>query len=276
MRTWFLYGLAMMAAGVPVRAVVAQGTEHWDTGRADDCRDHWFNDDDATYCEVRITRLGRVAGPISVDAGEHGGIEIQGTDGDSVVVRSIVRAMAATDDAARALAGQVRVVTDGRHLHAEGPAERHRMWWVVSYRIAVPRRADLTLETVNGPVSVDRVNGQMDLRAENGPVTLDRIGGDVHARSENGPIDVALIGPRWDGAGLDAETENGPVTLTLPSTYAAHLETGSETGPMSIHFPITVQGRIDSRHLALDIGGGGPPVRIVTTNGPVVVKRGGS
>ena len=97
--------------------------------------------------------------------------------------------------------------------------------------------------------------------------------GNVHARTENGPLEVTLSGARWDGSGLDAETENGPVELTLPSSYAAHLETGTVNGPMSISFPITVEGRIDTKRLSMDVGGGGPTVRVVTTNGPVTVDH---
>lgn len=42
---------------------------------------------------------------------------------------------------------------------------------------------------------------------------------------------------------------------------------------MRIGFPITVQGRLD-RRIETDIGKGGPTVRVITTNGPVVIRRG--
>ena len=115
--------------------------------------------------------------------------------------------------------------------------------------------------------------GRMHLDAENGPISLDRVGGDVHARGENGPLDIRLDGTRWDGAGLDAETENGPVDLRLPAQYSAHLVTSTENGPLDIDFPITVQGHVNPRRLELDLGSGGPTVRAVTTNGPVSVKK---
>jgi hypothetical protein len=51
------------------------------------------------------------------------------------------------------------------------------------------------------------------------------------------------------------------------------LETGTVNGPMSIDFPITVQGRIDTKRLSMDIGGGGPTVHVTTTNGPVTVDH---
>ena len=123
------------------------------------------------------------------------------------------------------------------------------------------------------PPEASGVAGRLSLRAVNGPIELDDVAGDVRARAENGPLDIRLSGLRWTGVRLDAETENGPVDLSLPAQYAAHLETSTVNGPMEIDFPITLQGRIDPRRLAMDIGGGGPPVRAVTTNGPVHVSR---
>jgi DUF4097 and DUF4098 domain-containing protein YvlB len=137
----------------------------------------------------------------------------------------------------------------------------------------VPRRQDLALTAVNGPLGVDQVSGRMHLDAENGPISLDRVSGDVHARGENGPLEIRLEGARWDGAGLDAETENGPVDLRLPPQYSAHLVTSTENGPLDIDFPITVQGHFNPKRVELDLGGGGPTIRAVTTNGPVSVKK---
>lgn len=71
----------------------------------------------------------------------------------------------------------------------------------------------MRLDTHNGPIAVRAVTGRMTLQADNGPVSLDGVGGDVPARTINGPLHVVLTGARWDGAGLDAETTNGPVVV---------------------------------------------------------------
>ncbi|HEX2717268.1 MAG TPA: hypothetical protein VHM67_06265, partial [Gemmatimonadaceae bacterium] len=85
-------------------------------------------------------------------------------------------------------------------------------------------------------------------------------------------ITAELSGTSWQGRGLDLQTTNGPVTVRIPENYNAHLETGTVNGPMRIDFPVTVQGRITKR-FSVDIGKGGPTVRAVTTNGPVVIRR---
>jgi DUF4097 and DUF4098 domain-containing protein YvlB len=114
----------------------------------------------------------------------------------------------------------------------------------------------------------------MILTAYNGPVSLDHVGGDVRARTTNGPLEIELGGDRWEGAGLDAETTNGPVSLAIPERYSARLEFGTVNGPMTVAFPLTVtiEGRVGKR-IATTLGAGGALVRIVTTNGPVDIRR---
>jgi DUF4097 and DUF4098 domain-containing protein YvlB len=144
----------------------------------------------------------------------------------------------------------------------------------VSYEVYAPRRTDLALTTVNGPVEVLDVSGTMRLQTENGPITLEGTGGDIQARATNGPLSINLTGTKWDGAGLDAETVNGPVHLEIPATYSAKLETGTVNGPMDLSTPLTVtfQGKRYSRITSV-LGSGGATVRAVTTNGPVAIRR---
>jgi hypothetical protein len=85
---------------------------------------------------------------------------------------------------------------------------------------------------------------------------------------------VALSGSTWEGAGLDAETRNGPISVAIPAGYAAVLETGTVNGPFETEIPLQVRiepGESD-RRFRVELGGGGPLVRVVTTNGPVSIE----
>jgi hypothetical protein len=267
---------ASFAAIVIGTVVVSVPSGAQQRDRSDDvhggCSDKWKGGDDkARHCEERESRL-RSGGPFVVDARENGGVAVHGWDGDSVLLRAVVETRAGSDAAAVALAKEIHVVTEGT-IHAEGPATTRGSSWWVTFELYVPRHSDLTLDTRNGPISVRDVSGRMQLRAENGPLVLSRVGGDVHGRTTNGPLDVTLGGSKWEGAGLDAETSNGPVVLTVPASYSAHLVTGTVNGPVQIDIPMTLQGRI-GRRIETDLGSGGAQVRAVTTNGPLVVSRG--
>ena len=269
-RAHFVTLATLLCAGAT--PLLAQGAA--DAGRRTDrCRDDdWAGDARARFCEIREAGF-TGGGALSVDPGVNGGIRISGWDRDSVAVTAKVQTQARTDEAARALAPQVHVSTSGGTIRADGPSTAGRESWSVTFTISVPRHSDLTAQTVNGPIAVNGVAGRMDLRAVNGPLDLDGVGGDVHARTTNGPLVVRLEGDKWDGIGLDSETENGPVELSLPSGYSAHLRTGTVNGPMNIDFPITVTGRFNGRTIETDLGGGGPQIRAMTTNGPVTVRR---
>lgn len=262
-RATTLAGILTMAA---TPALAQQSSAEW----MRECRREW-GDERARHCEVRTSGARARGGTIAAEPGEHGGVTFVGWDRDSIAVEARVQGNARTDEEARALAAAVRVTTTAELIRVEGPEFHRRASWGVHLVVRVPRRSDLRAETENGPITVSGVNGRMRLRTSNGPLSLTAVGGDVRARLENGPLTVRLEGARWEGEGLDAETENGPATLTIPARYSAQLETGTENGPMRIEFPLTLQGRITKR-ITTTLGDGGPPVRVVTTNGPVVVK----
>jgi putative adhesin len=236
------------------------------------CRDHedaWR----ARACEVRVVSLA-TGGVITVDPGRNGAAAVEGWDRDSIEVHARIQAEGATDDDAAALAHAIKIVASGTTIGAEGPDAGRRQSWSVSFVVYAPRHSDLKLDTYNGPIGVRDIAGRMTLTAYNGPISLTAVGGDVRARTTNGPLDIELAGARWDGAGLDAETTNGPVSLAIPDTYSAQLEFGTVNGPMTIGFPLTVtiQGRV-GRRISTRLGSGGAPIRVVTTNGPVEIQR---
>ena len=237
--------------------------ERCDEGRRDDDRER--------YCEVRETRL-RAGRAVAVDGRQNGGISVEAWDGPGILMQARIQTQAPSLDEAREIAGRVRIDTAAPTISATGPATRGSRHWWVSYVILVPRRTDLDLATHNGPIHVEGVTGRMELRAVNGPLTLDDVGGDVRGRTQNGPLAISLGGRTWEGAGLDAQTQNGPVVLELPEGYGARLETGTTNGPLDIDFPITVQGRI-GRRITTTLGSGGPTVRAITTNGPLVIRQ---
>lgn len=233
------------------------------------CRDDEGGDDRyERHCEIRDLSL--PAGRVEVDAAPNGGIEVRGEKRSDVQVRAKVVAQADTMEEARALAAEVRIETAGV-VHATGPrVTRHRNYWV-SYELLVPEASDLRLETLNGGIALREVKGTVEFRTVNGGVTIDSAAGTLRDRTTNGGVDVSLRGASWEGEGLDVETTNGGVKVTMPSDYSARLVTGTLNGGMQVDFPVTVQGRID-RRLDVTLGRGGPTVRAVTTNGGVVIR----
>jgi hypothetical protein len=209
---------------------------------------------------------------LDIDGRENGGVSVHGWDRSQILVLAKIQADGEDQSDARDLASQINIVTDDGRVRAEGPSTRRRQGWSVSYDVWAPRQTDLHLVTHNGGVSVEDIGGRLDLNAVNGGIALHGVSGDVHGETTNGPLNVELDGDRWRGPGLDLQTTNGPVNLTIPDGYSAHLETGTVNGGMRIDFPVTLQGNI-GRRITTDLGNGGAPIRAVTTNGPVNIRR---
>ncbi len=261
--------LAALLSIAPLFALGAQESdEEWLTR----CRSDRWHGDRERACEVRELGFRPGSGVIEIDTDQNGGISIIGWERDSVAVSARIEVEAGSVERAREIAQATRVTAERAGIRADAPGIRES-GGAVSFVVYVPRRSAIDAETYNGPVAARDVTGELTLRAHNGPIVLRGVGGDVRARTTNGPLDVVLDGSRWEGRGLDAETQNGPVTLTVPDGYSAHLETGTINGPMRVGIPITVQGRID-RRITTELGSGGPTIRVITTNGPVVVRRG--
>lgn len=265
-------GCLVSPAGLTAQQRTHRTAEDW----LANCRDNHDRRDDhdgPRVCELREFGFRPAGRPVAIETGPNGGIVVTGWDRDSVHVRAVVQARAHTEGDAAGLLREVRVGVESNRVSADGPRTGSGESWSVSVEVFVPLRTDLTAETVNGPVAVEDVTGRLDLSTTNGPLTLSGLGGIVRARTTNGPLTVSLAGVRWDGEGLDAETSNGPVRLSIPADYSARLETGTVNGPMSIDFPVVMQGRISMRRITTNLGQGGAPIRAVTTNGPVVVAR---
>ena len=240
---------------------------------ADPCRNSNDRDDDYyQHCEVRESTL--PPGPLNVDAGQNGGVSVEAWDRKEIRVRAIVRGSARDEARAKSIAGQVQVQSGGGRVYATGPDLERREWWSVSYRINVPRNNDLDLSATNGGITIVGVNGTLRFDTTNGGVRLQDVAGRVTGETRNGGLDVRLVGSRWEGDGLDVETSNGGVTLSIPDGYNAELETRTVNGGLRIDFPITVQGELSSRRgISTTLGSGGPPVRVRTTNGGVKINR---
>ena len=235
----------------------------------------WCNDggngDRASFCEVREETVPGV-NPLDVDAGRNGGIRVRGWDRGDVLVRAKVVGYADTDAEARRIVSGVRVTTTGGSVRAEGPDGGADGRWSVSFEIQVPRTALLTLNTNNGGISIADFHGTAKFRAHNGGVTLDNVSGDIRGETTNGGVTIDLAGDRWDGAGLDVETRNGGIRMSLPEHYSAALETGTTNGRVSIDFPVMVQGSF-GKQLNTTLGAGGARIRAITTNGGVTIRR---
>lgn len=240
------------------------------------CSDqNWSSDNKESFRDLREMTI-PAGGTLSVDSGRNGGISVKGENRSDVLVRACVQAWGSTLDAAKAAVSSVRVTTSGG-IRADGPEESN---YSVSFQILVPRSTDLSLKAHNGGVSINGVNGNIQFETVNGGVNLADLSGEVRGRTTNGGVNVALIGKSWNGAGMDVQTSNGGVRISVPDNYAANFEAGTVNGGFSSDIPalnVTTENvgggwRNRAREVKTSINGGGAPIRVATTNGGIRIS----
>lgn len=255
-------------------------------------------DDDVRDCsDIRVSFDGERANMISEDIpvsglrslrvrSEHnGGITVSGWSGSTFSVQAC-KAVAPESNAA-----SIRAVLSGNELSSDGPDEGR---WVLYYIVRAPRGAQLDLESTNGPISIDTVDGtitarvtngpislddstgRIDIRSTNGPISISGGSGEVKATATNGPLSVKLTGAMWQG-NLDASTKNGPLSLRVPRGYRSGVVLEARGhGPINCRaedcsFKYNSDNDEDDRRIQL--GSGPENVHLSTVNGPVSVKN---
>jgi DUF4097 and DUF4098 domain-containing protein YvlB len=239
--------------------------------------DQFTNRDRVTQSEERRFTM-PTSGSLSVDAVKNGGISVRSGDANEIEVRACVSAWGDTADQANAIVSSVRINNTGT-IRAESGFDSN---WSVTYQITVPRYTNLKLTANNGGISVSGVEGDLELETRNGGIALREIAGNVKGKTVNGGVSVSLSGSSWIGNGLDIETTNGGITLSLPETYAATIEASTVNGAVRSNIPelsVTTEnirggwgpgGR--SNQIVTALNGGGAPVKVSTKNGGITIS----
>jgi putative adhesin len=260
-------GIAVLTLFVARPPLVAEQRDFRDS-----CDQQNWGDDREGFCEMRELTLPS-SGSLTVDARPNGGIRVQGEARYDVFVRARIVATAETLDRAKQIVSAVRIQPAGDQIEAVGPTGlARREGWHVSYELSTPMQMNLSLRSTNGGVSVRGVEGRMDITTTNGGVKLANVNGNVRGRTTNGGVDVELEGATWQGEGLDLETNNGGVRLSIPEHYSAQLEASTVNGGLNSDFPVVMQGR-RPREIEATLGGGGAPIRVKTSNGGVRITK---
>lgn len=212
---------------------------------------------------------------INVDARRNGGISVKGENRSDVLIRACIQTTGTTEAEAAALAKNIRIET-GSQIRAANESDENN--WSVSYEILVPRNSNLNLTAKNGGIAVRSVEGNIEFTTQNGGVSVKDAAGDVKGRTTNGGVSVELSGTNWRGNGLDVETTNGGVHLSIPENFAARIETGtvnggfkSEIGALNVSEDGNGSHGRTKKRISTDLNGGGATVRVVTVNGGIKI-----
>ncbi len=227
----------------------------------------------------------------------NGNIEIETWDRDEVQVRAEKKARARDRDDAQALLDETEIVvretSAGLTIEAdlpEGSWRKRRGNVSVNFQLMVPRGASVESHSTNGGIDIAGTGGRVEAVTTNGGITLRDIGGDADLETTNGQIKAFGIGgalnARTTNGGIDAEvlatslnddmrltTTNGSVDIALSTALVASVDASAQNGRVYNDIEDVYSHGSSRKSAAFDMNGGGPTIRMRTTNGRIRITE---
>jgi DUF4097 and DUF4098 domain-containing protein YvlB len=134
---------------------------------------------------------------------------------------------------------------------------------------------DVIVHTGDGAVTLDDVTGRLELTTGDGRVDVSGALSRVRARTGDGAITIrARSGSRTEDD-WELTTGDGPMTVELPSTFAAEVDAHTGDGGITVEGLPIAGAQADREHredLRGTLGSGGRALRLRTGDGPIRLK----
>jgi DUF4097 and DUF4098 domain-containing protein YvlB len=131
---------------------------------------------------------------------------------------------------------------------------------------------DLEATSSDGDLIVKGIEGKTDVRTSDGDVQLKNLRGEAMAFTSDGEVFVELLSqPQAD---CTFRTTDGDITLVVPETIQAEFDVSVTDGAIDFDFPVdSLKSWGESQHFTQKINGGGPSIRLSTTDGKISIEK---
>lgn len=242
----------------------------------------------------------------------NGNINVEGIEGDSLVLRAVKKVRAAAEEEAKEHLEAIRIEVlrscPVLTVKTEAPHLKSRQKCSVDYTVRIPRILAVSLGTVNGnvdahgtgPSEVRTVNGNINIRAVGGPAEAHTVNGNVHASEIRGPAGVKVVNgnvdidgaegsvsanavngniqaslTRWEAEGKSALTAlNGNLHLAVPLGTSARIVATTVTGRIDCRLPVTPTSQ-GTHRLEGTLGAGQGEIILRTSHGNIRILAAG-
>ena len=119
-------------------------------------------------------------------------------------------------------------------------------------------------------LNANELLGPVILKTQDKNITLDRVQGSVDVSNRNGSVELTDAAPL---AAVSIANQHGSVDVGLPGSAGFELNAKTRNGDMENDFGLTSQSDDDVHTLQGRIAGGGPTVTLATTDGDVTVRK---
>jgi hypothetical protein len=203
---------------------------------------------------------------------------------------------------------------DGDHVELSARETMHFSWGIhvnrgLRLEVRMPRDADLSVDSGDGSVEAQAVNGNVDIHTGDGHIKVEGAKGQIRLRTGDGSIEgrdldgkieadsgdghITLDG-RFDTLNIRTgdgsinahaqpgskvlsawtiRTGDGSVDLAVPTDLNANIDASTNDGRISVGIPVMVEGNFSNSQIKGKMNGGGQPVTIHTGDGSIRLNR---
>jgi hypothetical protein len=291
--TALLTSMMMLACGAPRAGLTTETVQRRDFRERDE-----FNQ---TYQLVPGARVevSSIRGPVEIVNGDTASAEVQ-----------IIRTARTRADLEY---HKIEVEQSGNSLVVRGvqePEQRRRQNIQVDHHVILklPRRIDLSVNSVSGSLKVGDVDGQTNVSSISGSANIGNVGGKLQVSSVSGSLEVRNVGAEARvtsisgnlrlgevNGSLNVSSISGGLNATLVSLGPQGIQINSVSGSIEIGFKSEVNADFNADHIGgqvyLDvpnvtrdseakspnvrarIGAGGTPITILSVSGNIRLTR---
>ncbi len=159
----------------------------------------------------------------------------------------------------------------------------------VSLVLRVPAQADLDVQTGDGSITADGLQGEIRLHTGDGAIRATGLAGRLQADTGDGHLDVRgrfdALDLRTGDGGIEAAAEagsrvqsawslrsgDGGITLRVPAELNADLDAHTGDGRIDLDRPVSVTGTVSPSAVRGKLGSGGLPLVLHTGDGSIHV-----
>jgi DUF4097 and DUF4098 domain-containing protein YvlB len=207
----------------------------------------------------------------------NGKIDVRVGDNDQIEVTADRIVKAATDEAAKDALKRFEITETVSADHVGLDATSHGLNFDmhlsrrVDFVVRVPRWAAVKLVSTNGEINAADLGGALTIETTNGAIKGTSLSNTVSVDTTNGAVslDMAKLG---DG-GVTCSTTNGKIEVLLPHDAKATISARVTNGAIDTSgLDLTKNEDTSRKRLDASMGGGGPNVRLETTNGLIAIR----
>src|SRR5438093_1100456 len=121
--------------------------------------------------------------------------------------------------------------------------------------VRMPREADLQVETGDGSVQAESINGP------------------VNVQTGDGSVDTRVLPGSKMATSWTIRTGDGSVDLVLPADFQTNIDASTGDGHISLGIPVTIEGTFKNSEMHGKMNGGGQALTIHTGDGSIRLSK---